>query len=68
MRRAVFALYGTTCHLCGRPGATTVDHLEPISVRPDLQLEITNCRPAHRSCNLYRGDAPLATGYHARGW
>lgn len=42
VRPLVFAVYGTTCHLCGQPGADTVDHLKP---GDDHSLE--NLRPAH---------------------
>ena len=50
---AVLELYGTTCHLCDRPGADTADHLEPRSQGGTDELE--NLRPAHRSCNSTRG-------------
>jgi len=65
---AVFAAYGTTCHLCGRPGADTVDHLVPTSVAPALRWEVDNGRPAHRACNSERGAAPVPAVYHAPGW
>lgn len=42
VRPAVFELYGTTCHLCGLPGADTVDH-----VRPGDDHSLANLRPAH---------------------
>lgn len=51
--------YGTTCHLCGRPGADSADHLIPRSHGgPD---DLTNLRPAHRSCNYSRGNQSLAS-------
>lgn len=53
----VLAEYGDTCHLCGRPGATTVDHLVPRSAGGDDGLP--NLRPAHHSCNSARGAMPL---------
>lgn len=65
--RAVFAMYGTSCHLCGGPGANTADHLIPLSERPDLRWDIDNARPAHRSCNSMRKDAPLPSTWDA-GW
>ena len=43
------------CALCGKPGADTVDHIIPRSIAPELAEDITNCRPAHRSCNSSRG-------------
>ena len=67
-RQAVFARYGTVCHLCGRTGADQVDHLIPRCERPDLALDVTNARPAHGMCNVMRGRTPLPAGYNARGW
>lgn len=61
--RAVLARYGTTCHLCGRPGATTADHIIPRSRGgPDT---VDNCRPAHLRCNQRRGDRTLAEWFAA---
>lgn len=50
--------YGTVCHLCHRPGATTPDHLIPRSHGGTDSLD--NLRPAHASCNYARGNMPLA--------
>ena len=60
---AVLAAYGDTCHLCGKPGATTRDHLIPYSLGGTDEL--TNLRPAHRRCNSKRGNRVLS-GYGAR--
>jgi len=65
---AVVAHYGSTCHLCGRPGADTVDHLVPTSVDPSLRWEMSNVRPAHFSCNSSRKDRALAGEFYAAGW
>ena len=65
---AVFGTYGRTCHLCGRPGADTVDHLVPTSVDPSMRWEVSNGRPAHWSCNSARGDAPVPDVWRADGW
>lgn len=54
----VLATYGTVCHLCGQPGATTADHLIPRSLGGDNSL--ANQRPAHHACNSSRGAMPLA--------
>lgn len=71
----------SACWLCGQPidysvdpGSTddslTLDHRVPVSRRPDLQDDPANFMPAHRSCNLRRGDAdpyqPLGT--FSRKW
>ncbi|MER7738879.1 HNH endonuclease [Streptomyces sp. NPDC096538] len=54
------------CWLCGRdigydldprhPLSFTLDHLEPVSKRPDLLLAKENARAAHRRCNSSRGN------------
>jgi len=62
---AVFAAYGSLCHLCGRAGADTVDHLKPVSTHPALRWSIENGRPAHRSCNSARGNAALTPSWSA---
>ena len=38
----VFATYGTTCHVCGQPGADEVDH-----VRAGDDHSLDNLRPIH---------------------
>ena len=59
--------YGTICHLCGRPGADTSDHLIPRSRGGDNSLG--NLRPAHKGCNSRRGASPLPTvDPHAWTW
>jgi len=65
---AVFAAYGRVCHLCGRDGADTVDHLVPTSVDPAGRWDVGNGRPAHRSCNSARGDSPVRSVYRAPAW
>lgn len=55
---ACLATWGDVCHLCGRAGADTADHLIPrAGGGPDA---LPNLRPAHRPCNSRRGDRPLA--------
>jgi 5-methylcytosine-specific restriction endonuclease McrA len=61
-------MYGTTCHLCGGPGANSADHLKPISTHPELRWELSNVRPSHVGCNAARKDAPLASEWEAAGW
>lgn len=55
--RQVLAVWGDICHLCGRPGATTRDHLIPYSHGGTDDLG--NLRPAHRSCNSRRSNRAL---------
>ncbi|WP_280429848.1 HNH endonuclease [Nocardia brasiliensis] len=57
LRAATLAEYGTICHLCGRPGATTADHVIPRSKGGPDSLD--NLRPAHYSCNSSRGARSL---------
>lgn len=56
-RAAVFARYGDVCHICGGPGADTVDHLTSRALGGTDTLE--NMLPAHRFCNTGRGARPL---------
>jgi 5-methylcytosine-specific restriction endonuclease McrA len=53
IRNAVLAT-STTCWICGKPGADTVDHLTPQS-RGGAPYDPRNLAPAHRSCNSKRG-------------
>jgi 5-methylcytosine-specific restriction endonuclease McrA len=41
------------CHLCGRPGADTTDHLQPKHLGGTD--ERANLRAAHRACNGRKG-------------
>lgn len=64
------------CWLCGMPIDYTVpknttddsynlDHLYPVTKRPDLQFDPAGFRPSHTSCNNLRGNkdphAPIGT-------
>lgn len=42
------------CHICGRPGADTADHLVPVA-RGGAWYDPANLAAAHRRCNLSRG-------------
>lgn len=75
LRRLVFNAYPPICHLCGGPGATTVDHIIPRSKGGQHTLE--NCRPAHVACNSIRKNMdidewfrlhPLKTSQPSREW
>ena len=53
LRLAVLERDGAVCHLCGQPGATTVDHLVPAHLGGRDELE--NLAAAHVSCNAAKG-------------
>ena len=67
------------CHLCHMPidyhapplskNAFEVDHYHPVSVRPDLEYQLSNLRPSHCSCNRSRQAAPIkAAPWQAADW
>lgn len=62
---AVLATHGRTCHLCGRPGATTGDHVVPRSLGGEHTVE--NGRPAHLGCNSARGNLTMAQWWAGPG-
>ena len=43
------------CWLCGKPGATEVDHVLPYKHFPELVFDLGNLRPAHKACNSGKG-------------
>jgi 5-methylcytosine-specific restriction endonuclease McrA len=59
-------MYPHVCHLCGQPidmslhhhdpMSFTVDHLIPISIDETKAEDITNLRPAHKTCNSRKGN------------
>ena len=51
--RKVLARDHYVCHICGEPGADTVDHLEARARGGDSTP--TNLAAAHRSCNSLKG-------------
>ncbi|HLU99148.1 MAG TPA: HNH endonuclease [Thermobifida alba] len=70
-----------TCWLCGRPidltlptihpMSWTLDHAIPLSLRPDLALDPSNHREAHRRCNSIRGNrttTPFPQQANSRAW
>lgn len=71
----VFAMWGTTCHLCGHPEAYSADHLIPLSEWSNQPYDPHLSRPAHGvkqpdgtegcptcgvKCNSSRGNKQLA--------
>jgi 5-methylcytosine-specific restriction endonuclease McrA len=61
---------GLPCWICGHPInprldtrhrlSFTLDHVLPVSKRPDLLLDRANARPAHRACNSSKGNRTAA--------
>lgn len=49
------------CHLCGLPGADTVDHIIPRAKGGTNDLR--NLAPAHNQCNARRGARALSSFY-----
>ena len=43
------------CWLCSKPGATEVDHVLPVKYYPELFFDLSNLRPAHKTCNSSKG-------------
>jgi 5-methylcytosine-specific restriction endonuclease McrA len=58
LRAAVLAARGTVCHLCGMPGADTIDHIVPRALGGTDDID--NLVPAHKRCNSSRGALPMA--------
>ena len=68
------------CWLCGKPidmtldaqthaYGWTIDHVLPLSMYPELAVDITNMREAHRHCNSSRGNGTnKAKGKISRNW
>lgn len=57
--RATVLNASTVCWICGKPGATTVDHIIPVSRMAPTDPRLTdpaNLRPAHGPCNSRRGN------------
>ena len=55
------------CHICGQPidyfvspsstpDSWEPDHVIPVKIRPDLELDLSNVMASHKRCNRARGD------------
>lgn len=59
IRNSLAKTLPTRCELCGQQVTTSdtwdVDHIIPISERPDLTFDRTNTRVTHAQCNRRRG-------------
>ena len=54
VRRAVLARDGYRCHICGGPGADSVDHLDPVSTHGPRIPPLDRLAAAHVGCNSRR--------------
>jgi 5-methylcytosine-specific restriction endonuclease McrA len=71
------ALNGEPCWLCGHPIDVTLHHLDPWSFTVDHVVPLSrggsgndpaNVRPAHRRCNLGRGNREPEQVQTSRRW
>lgn len=71
--------YPHVCHLCGMPidmtlhhydpMSFTVDHLIPISKDESKAEDLSNLRPAHKTCNSRKGNRDtFERGKFSRRW
>ena len=70
------------CHICNEPidyfvppsstpDSYEPDHVVPVHMRPDLELDLGNIKASHRRCNRQRGDGTNGTniiGERSRRW
>ena len=54
VRRAVLARDGYRCHICGLPGADSVDHLDPVATHGPAIPPLNRLAAAHVGCNSRR--------------
>jgi 5-methylcytosine-specific restriction endonuclease McrA len=66
LRKVVLQRDRGICHLCGRAGATTVDHLVPQSMGGSSEL--VNLMAAHSYCNTARGAKVIMRSRPSREW
>lgn len=63
LRELTLQTWGTVCHLCGKDGADSADHVRPRSAGGTDDLD--NLRPAHSACNFARQDTPLGLWFRS---
>ena len=56
-RESILNKFNHTCSSCGNKERLELDHIEPVSKRPDLIMEDTNarilCNPCHKKTDSY---------------
>ena len=57
-QRALLLAASDICHICGQPGADSVDHVIPLA-RGGTDAR-SNTRPAHMQCNRAKSDRDYA--------
>src|SRR3954453_5249568 len=68
-RRAMVLSASRVCHICGGPGATTVDHVVPLD--RGGRSTLANLKPAHSYCNAGKREREMASGPRIspkKGW
>lgn len=72
----------SVCHVCGKPidyfvkasstdDSWEPDHIVPVSVAPNLELDLMNIAPCHKRCNRIRGNGKTgekSIGMNSRNW
>lgn len=72
----------SVCHICGQPidyflqpsscdEAYEPDHIVPVSIRSELELDLSNIKASHRRCNRARGNGTNGDntiGMQSRVW
>ncbi len=56
LRKQILIRDDKTCGYCGDPDANTVDHIQPVSVRPDLAYDPANLVACCQLCNNRKTD------------
>lgn len=65
------------CYICGHTGATSADHVIPLTERPDLDLDAANLKAAHgfphpcpvcSPAAIARGGKPVYCNEVKQGW
>jgi 5-methylcytosine-specific restriction endonuclease McrA len=67
LSRRIVQRDGGRCHICGKSGANTADHLTPTS-RGGAWWDESNLAAAHRSCNSRRGNRVILHSRPSRRW
>ena len=56
LRTRLFAEHKNECRCCGATKFLQADHIYPVSIYPELQLEYSNLQILCRGCNIRKGN------------